>query len=131
MAFTVEGQFEKERKDDPHFTKFLVRRLVIDPKENYREERFVPYHKCTEEDYAQFYPVVEDSEKRVNDIRTDETRGFYCIDWEKEDLTLGISKTGAVNYLDIMLVPCNYMGKAELGLTKDDIPDGCEADLDA
>ena len=35
LAFTVEGQFEKERKDDPRFTKFLVRRRVSNPDQNY------------------------------------------------------------------------------------------------
>ena len=131
LAFTVEGQFEKERKDRPEFTKFLVRRLVINPEEGYREERFIPFHECTDEDYAQFYPINPTSEIRVNNIRTGEKRGFYCIDWEKEDLNIGISKPGYLNYLDIMLVPCNYLGKTALGLTKDDIDENCVADLEA
>ena len=117
MAFTVEGQFKKERKDDPRYTKFLVRRLSIDNNIGYRNETFLPYHDCTDADYARFYPVNEDSQLNYHAIRTGEKRGFYCIDWEKEELELGVSKGGFTNYVDIMLVPCNYIGKASLGLT--------------
>ena len=115
-AFSVEGQFKKERKDDPRYTKFLVRRLSIDENIGYRNETFLPYHNCTDDDYAKFYPVNEDSQLKYNQIRTGEKRGFYCIDWEQEELELGVSKGGFTNYVDIMLVPCNYIGKASLGL---------------
>ena len=89
------------------------------------------YHKCTDEDFAQFYPIRQEYKTRYDQIREDENRGFYCIDWDKEDISLGISKTGYVNYLDIMLVPCNFIGKASPGITKDDIHENCHADLEA
>lgn len=46
-------------------------------------------------------------------------------------LELGISRTGSLSYIDIMLVPCNYLDQAGLGLTERDIPEECEADLEA
>ena len=91
----------------------------------------MPYHKCTEKDYAQFRPINEVYKTRFEDIKTDKNRGFFCIDFDKEDLELGISKAGYASYIDIMLVPCNYLDNEKLGLTKDDIPKECKADLKA
>ena len=69
MAFTFEGQFEEEMKDDPRYTKILIRQLQIKPDVGFREERFIPYHKCTDEDYAQFYPIQEDNMFRLDQIK--------------------------------------------------------------
>ena len=130
MAFTVEGQFETERKDSQSYAKFLVRRLKLTA-DGEREESYLPYHECTEADYLQFYPLKTDSQKKFDDINSDEKRGFYCIDWEKEDLALGPSKLGNANYIDIMLTPCNYLGSKELGLTAEsNIADECIGELD-
>ena len=112
VAFTVEGQFDQERKDDPRFTKFLVRRKVSNPQESYEEDRFLSYHRCTDHDYAQFYPVSPDSKALFDEIRTDEKRGFYCIDdWEIENLELGLTKYNHISLIDIIVAPCNYKDK--------------------
>ena len=73
-------------------------------------------------------PISEDNAARYDEIRYGEKRGFYCIDWEGEDISLGISKGGHVSYFDIMLAPCNFIGKPEYGLN---VPHQCISDLKA
>ena len=55
MAFTIESYNDKKRKDDPRFVKWNVRFYGVKNGEAY--ETWIPYHKCTEEDYAQFNPL--------------------------------------------------------------------------
>ena len=128
FAFTVEGQFDEKRKVDSRYTKLLARHLKLDPKNEFQEEKIYPVYECTEADYAQFYPIIEDHAVRYNNIRYGEDRGFYCIDWEKEDVHVGVSKVGFVNYVDIILAPCNFIGNPEYGLG---IAEECEDTLSA
>ena len=55
VAFAVEGFRTKDLKVDPKYVKWFFR---IFGKENDVEyEKILPYHKCTEEDYAEFLPI--------------------------------------------------------------------------
>ena len=45
-------------------------------------------HKCTSEDYDEFYPVASNSKQFLDEARKDENRGFYCFDWASEDFLL-------------------------------------------
>ena len=50
MAWSVEGNLDKKNKNDSRYVKWMVR---FYGKENgVKFEKFVPFHKCTEEDYA-------------------------------------------------------------------------------
>ena len=49
MAFTVEGRYNLERKDDPRFVKYLVYINELVNGEFKRKE--VSYHPCTDKDY--------------------------------------------------------------------------------
>ena len=42
-------------KNDPNFVKMVVRRIGTDYVNIYEET--IPHHKCTEEEYADFYPI--------------------------------------------------------------------------
>ena len=50
------------------------------------------YHKCTDKDYDEFFPVQEEYSKLLKEIREDPDRGFLCIDWD--DKIEPISITG-------------------------------------
>ena len=50
LAFTVEGYHSREQKNDPRYVKYLVRIFGIKDGKEY--EKFIPYHECTEEDWA-------------------------------------------------------------------------------
>ena len=43
------------------------------------------YHKCTDEDYAEFYPVKNSSDQLLKDVRNNPNRGFLCVDWTDDD----------------------------------------------
>ena len=52
FAFSVEGYFDKEQKNDPRYTKYMVRARGVENGEKY--ESILPFHECTEEDWAKF-----------------------------------------------------------------------------
>ena len=113
FAFQFMGQDAKTEKitskDDPTFVRIVV--------EVYGEEdgemsvsRELPYHKCTEEEFAEFYPIVEDEKNNLENLKG----GFNCIDWKDEDpyLVYGDFANGSTyQALNIFLVPCNYDGE--------------------
>ena len=50
MAFTVEGYYDLERKDDPRYVKYLIQISERRDGTYYRSQ--LTYHECTEADYA-------------------------------------------------------------------------------
>ena len=57
------------------------------------------YHECTDEDYAEFYPVQKQSAATFKAIRSDPERGMLCIDWNNKDLPITImGDEGEDNY---------------------------------
>ena len=60
FAFTVESYRQpKEQKNDPRYVKYLVR--YYGKRKGKEFQRILPYHKCTEDDYKEFYPVKKES----------------------------------------------------------------------
>ena len=55
FAFSIVNYFSKELKDDSRYVKLQARLL----KKVNREftETILPLHRCTEEDFEQFYPL--------------------------------------------------------------------------
>ena len=47
--------------------------------------RHLTPHICTDEDYAEFYPIEDASAGMLSEIRRDPKRGFYCLDWDESD----------------------------------------------
>jgi hypothetical protein len=58
-AFSVENYFDRRMIDDPRYVKTLMRLIGTRGGEKY--EKILPHHKCTEADYAEFYPVDTNS----------------------------------------------------------------------
>ena len=54
FAFSVESYLHRNILDDPKFVKYIVR--VIGKKDGKEYEQIVPFHKCTESDWANFPP---------------------------------------------------------------------------
>ena len=64
-------------------------------------------HRCTDEDFENFFPIVEESEARVNQYK--EAGNFFCFDrklladfemngtWRTDD---------SYNSLDFRMIPC-------------------------
>ena len=50
--------------DDPNFVKMTIRIVGMDSELNYYEKA-IPHHKCTEEDYAGFYPILSEMENQL------------------------------------------------------------------
>ena len=59
MAVSVEGFGPDDLKDDKRYVKYIFRMYGKKNWEPY--ERILPYHKCTDEDYDQFYPIQSGS----------------------------------------------------------------------
>ena len=81
FAFTIEGYLEKTMKADPAYVKYLVRIFGI--KDGVEYQDFIPYHKCTDDDWAQFHPPSDSSREDWETVRDDPKRGFFCLDWSK------------------------------------------------
>ena len=67
-----------EDRLDPRYNKFLVR--LDGARDGIPFEKMLTYHKCEEEDYAEFYPVGRSHVENFNSIKTNEKRGLYCVD---------------------------------------------------
>ena len=82
VAFAFEGYNDKELKDDPRFVKWIFR--VFYKKEDVDHEIILPHHKCTEKDYAEFYPIKSAQEKTLNRVKESDKHSFLCIDWDDD-----------------------------------------------
>ena len=56
MAFSVEGFWDKERKDDEQYVKWMARHIFA-MHDGVRKENLLDIHSCTEADLKEFYPV--------------------------------------------------------------------------
>ena len=58
IAFSVEDYYPpKKLKNDPRYTKWIFR--LFGQRDNVNYERWLNAHMCTEDDYAEFYPIEE------------------------------------------------------------------------
>ena len=77
-AFAFEGFVDNELKDDPRFVKNIARYIV--KKDFVWTRTNLPFHKCSDEELAQFSPInplQEDTlQKRMQGT------GFFCLDWD-------------------------------------------------
>ena len=128
MAFTIEGYAVRERKDDPRFVKWNVRFFGVRNGEAFEE--WLPYHKCTEADYAEFSPLDPKSQTTYDSMVADEDRGFFCIDWNDEMKIYGRESASEYQRIDFGFVPCNTMA-TEVGVVPFEMPPECIEDLEA
>ena len=52
-------------------------------------EELVPFHKCTDVDYAGFYPLSKKSQTIFKTIREDPKKNLFCLDEYPEDFFIG------------------------------------------
>ena len=60
IAFGVEGFRSKDLKIDPKYVKWIFR--IYGKKEGKEYEQILPYHRCTDKDYDDFFPIQKSSE---------------------------------------------------------------------
>ena len=84
FAFIFNGWDSSEmihrEKGDPNFVKAIVRFYGFNKGAYF--ERDIPHHKCTEEEYAKFYPIVSSEEIYLKRWKKQD---LNCIDWNFED----------------------------------------------
>ena len=80
MAFSLEGYFDNERKDDERYVRWIARTWYTDDN-GVEGEIMHNMHLCTEKDLKEFYPVSAGSKEAYEKIINDPKRGLFCIDW--------------------------------------------------
>ena len=130
FAFTIESYLGKEVKADPTYVKYVARFVKMD--DGVVSEKILSYHKCNETDWKEFAPAAKGSKGLFETMRDDPKRGFFCIDWPEDEpaLIYGDTQSNDYQYVDINLVPCNYV-HAEFGETGDYIREECKSDLES
>ena len=123
LAFSVEGFLDQQVKDDPKYVKYIVRLFGF--KDGKRVEYPVPFHKCTESDWALFPPASSDSIDIWSSVKDDPDRNMYCIDWDGDRSIFGNERNVNFRALDIEFVPCNYLHSKD-GSYPDSVTDECE-----
>ncbi len=102
IAFGVVDFKTWEVKDDPNFVRWTVKM-----REGYNfntiKNIFLSFHKCTDADYEEFYPVSTSEKALYEKFRS--LRALYCIDAGQDMLIRGSSYMDH-NALDIVLNPC-------------------------
>lgn len=88
----------------------------------------VPFHQCTDEDYAKFMPPNKAATAGLDKRKKDPKRGLWCIDWEGIEF-FGTERTFSNSRLEILFLPCNHR-LTHLGGKDDKIYPECVADLE-
>lgn len=83
VAFAFDGVTDGKFKSDPRFVRYIAEFMT--KKDHQWTRRILPHHVCTEEDYAQFYPVQASLKATLDRIRSRTDLDFLCIDWPEED----------------------------------------------
>ena len=108
MAFSVEGYWDKERKNDERYVKWMAR-WWFTTDEGVKSQIFLDLHDCTEEELNEFYPVAPGSQEAYYKIINDPKRGLYCIDWTDDMYIQGYYLDARFSTIEVVLLPCNYI----------------------
>ena len=131
LAVTIEDYYSpRQLKVDPKYVKWIFR--IYGKRNNVWYQELLPYHKCTDEDFAEFYPPEVNSAAKLKSIKEDPERGFLCLDWNDEKpFEIGGRETD-INYtrLDIVMSPCNYL-HTMLEYKDDTVSPDCITDLES
>ena len=69
-------------------------------------ETLLDYHLCTDEDYAGFYPLKEQS---IGTFELEKDK-MYCLDEWTDQFTIGGADGAAFwDTVELIVVPCNYI----------------------
>ena len=130
IAFAVENYYPPFfLKNDPTYVKWLFR--LYGKKDNKSYEVVLPYHMCTEEDYAEFHPIENKSKLLLQSIKEDPDRGFICLDWNGDQDMEIYGNENESNYqrIEVDLVPCNLINTDESVLA-DGVSPKCDPKLE-
>ena len=130
IAFAFEGFRDLELKDDPRYVRWIFRQYYKSGGEE--KERLLSHHKCTDEDYAQFYEIETSKESTLNRVKESDSHSFLCLDWDDDEpfTAYGIEADGDYSRLETMLVPCNYLHNEIDKNSGDTIPEECITDAE-
>ena len=108
MAFSIENMETRKQIRDPRYVKWIVRLYKKHPEG--LTEQHLPFHRCTTEDLAQFYPLARSAKDEFKSLTEDAHRGLFCLDSWPEDMYIGGDFSSAdYQSLDFILTPCNYI----------------------
>ena len=109
IAFAVEGARSKDLKIDPKYVKWIVR--TYGKKDGKEFEKILPYHRCTNEDIAEFDDIIVSSKTLLEQMQEAEDRGFLCLDWNDDEpySIYGHYKDADYQRIEATLAPCNYI----------------------
>ena len=127
FAFSIEGYHSREMKNDPRYVKYLVRVFGIHEGKEY--ERLIPYHKCTDSDWAQFAPPKKSAQDGWQAIKDNPKRGMFCLDMTEDIELYGKERNDEYQRIEVALTPCNYV-HTHLGYQGDSVHPECVADLE-
>ena len=125
MAFSLENYKSAEMKHDEKYIKTFAR--MVGKKNGKVFSQEIKTHRCTEADYAKFLPVSASSAFLLNELKTNERRGLWCLD-QAEIKLFGNEQDLNESRLEISVLPCNHR-LTHIGGAEDRIPDDCVADL--
>ena len=84
IAFTIEDTYGvKKQKSDPRYVKWWFRLHGFQDGEIV--QHIYPYHRCTWEDIATFYPVEKQSSDLLQTLMDDPDRGLFCIEFDPNE----------------------------------------------
>ena len=125
MAFSLEDYLTGETKNNPHYIKTFARLASAVDGEDVTYE--VPFHQCTDDDYANFMPPNKAAINGLESRRNDPKRGLWCFDWSEIEF-FGTERTKSNARLEILFLPCNHR-LTHLGGKEDRIDPECVEDL--
>ena len=70
--------------DNPRYVRWIATLNIEDSVEGTIKKEILELRKCTDEDYAGFYPIQEEEAAGYEKYRYEENYGFLCIDWPDE-----------------------------------------------
>ena len=98
IAYSLEDVYEPfSLRDDPDYVKWIFRKFKKE--DGILRQRVLESHKCTEEDFAHFYPTVPTSSVHLDAIKADPKRGFYCLNWSEDSDSLASPEDGVGDVL--------------------------------
>ena len=127
LAFTIEGFLDELRKDDPRYVKYTVR--TYGKRDGIKYEKIIPYHKCTEEDWALFAPPDKSSFDTIQLIKENPERGMFCFDYGEDYQIYGNERNQNYQRVEVIFSPCNYV-HTESGYEDDSVQPECIPELD-
>ena len=127
MIAVAAESFQDGYKSDPSFVKWVAS-YQISTKDSHEVVHY-PMHRCTDEEFTQFYPPDKQSASKVDSLQ--EAKEFFCLDQKARDhMLFGGWKSGTIyRALDIQILPCASRYISYDGTVSED--DGsCEWDLE-